>query len=416
MQGNEPSIKCDVLVVGGGPAGIAASIAAARAGCRVVLLEKYGFLGGLAYAGMAGTICGLYLRDSSNNVQYVCYGFAREWAEEISMLSGAKPVHVAEGLHVLLYDSWDFQRTADNLVRRAGGIAMALHGTLVSVDAGDGKVREVRALVRDRFVSFRPSCVVDCTGDATVLYMAGASVEEETDGQAAAVVFSLDALMRANDKASRLAVLRDIQRAVREKQLSSACEAVSFVPSDSLNRFSLKVNLPYDASNDWQMMTGLELRARDVMDELSRFLKTRLSRLPVQVGVRSGRRVRGRAVLTEEDILNCRKYPDGVACGAWPIEEWGQDIRPVMTYIPEREYYEIPIGCLIPESHDNVFAAGRCISASAKAIASARVIGTSLCTGWAAGRAAAFHVMNRPLSSAVKDLREEQVRGRGYCP
>src|SRR3989304_8593569 len=284
MQGNEPSIKCDVLVAGGGPAGIAASIAAARAGCRVVLLEKYGFLGGLASAGMAGTICGLYLRDTSTNVQYVCYGFAREWAEEISMLSGAKPVHVAEGLHVLLYDSWDFQRTADNLGRRAGGIAMALHGTLVSVDAGDGKVREVRALVRDRFVSFRPSCVVDCTGDATVLYMAGASVEEETEGQAAAVVFSLDTLMRANDRASRLAVLRDIQRAVREKKLSSACEAVSFVPSDSLNRFSLKVNLPYDASNDWQMMTGLELRARDVMDELSRFLKTRLSRLPVQFG------------------------------------------------------------------------------------------------------------------------------------
>ena len=416
MKENEPSIKCDVLVVGGGPAGIAASIAAERAGCRVVLLEKYGFLGGLASAGMAGTICGLYLRDTSTNVQYVCYGFAREWAEEISMLSGAKPVHVAEGLHVLLYDSWDFQRTADNLVRRAGGIAMALHGTLVSVDAGDGKVREVRALVRDRFVSFRPSCVVDCTGDATVLYMAGASVEEETEGQAAAVVFSLDTLMRANDRASRLAVLRDIQRAVREKQLSSACAAVSFIPSDGLNRFSLKVNLPYDASNDWQMMTGLELRARDVMDELSRFLKTGLTRLPVQVGVRSGRRARGRAVLTEEDILNCRKYPDVVACGAWPIEEWGQDIRPVMTYIPEREYYEIPIGCLIPESHDNVFAAGRCISASAKAIASARVIGTSLCTGWAAGRAAAFHVMNRPLSSAVKDLREEQVRGRGYCP
>src|SRR3990172_5364178 len=96
MQGNERSIKCDVLVVGGGPAGIAASIAAARAGCRVVLLEKYGFLGGPAYAGMAGTICGLYLRDSSNNVQYVSGGFARGGGEEISKPPRAKPMHVAE--------------------------------------------------------------------------------------------------------------------------------------------------------------------------------------------------------------------------------------------------------------------------------------------------------------------------------
>ena len=293
---------------------------------------------------------------------------------------------------------------------------MALHGTMVSVDTEGCKVREVSALIRDRYVSFRPSCVVDCTGDASVLYMAGAAVEEETGGQAAAVVFTLDTLQRVTDRESRLALLRDIQRAVRDKQLSSPCGAVSLIPSDSLKKLSLKVNLPYDSSNDWNMLTELEIRARDVMEELSLFLKTGLSRLPVQVGVRSGRRTRGRAVLIEEDILNCRKYPDGVACGAWPIEEWGQDIRPVMTYIPEREYYEIPIGCLIPESHDNVFAAGRCISASAKAIASARVIGTSLCTGWAAGRAAAFHVMNRPLSSAVKDLREEQVRGRGYCP
>src|SRR3972149_10050685 len=121
MKDNEPSIKCDVLVGGGGPAGIAASISAERAGCRVVLLEKYGFLGGFASAGMAGTICGLYLRDTSNNVQYVCGGFAREWAEEISLRSAAKPVHVAEGLHVLPYDSWDFQRPADKLICKGGG-------------------------------------------------------------------------------------------------------------------------------------------------------------------------------------------------------------------------------------------------------------------------------------------------------
>ncbi len=413
MPGNETPIHCDVLVVGGGPAGIAASIAAERAGCRVVLLEKYGFPGGLATAGMAGTICGLYLRDTSNNIQFVSGGFAREWAEELSLRSGIKPLHVADGLHVLPYDSWDFLRTADRIIRRAGGITMALHGTVVSVDTGGAKIKSVRALVWDRYVSLKPSCVVDCTGEATVLYMAGTSVEEDTECQAAAVIFSPDDRMPPRDSKSRLALLRDITRGVRENKLSSDCEAVSFIPSGSLNRLSLKVNLPYDESKDWDKLTGLELRARDVIDEISSFLKTGQSRLPVQVGVRSGRRARGRALLTEDDILSSRKYPDGVACGAWPMEEWGSDIRPRMTYAPEREFYEIPIGCLIPESFDNVFVAGRCISASSRAIASARVIGISLCTGWAAGKAAAFQSMNRPLSSAVKEIREEQVRGGG---
>lgn len=416
MYGKDPSIKCDVLVIGGGTAGIAASISAERAGCRVLLLEKYGFLGGIATAGMAGTMCGLYLRDTNHNVEQVCGGFAREWADEISKRSDIKPVHMAEGLYVLPYDPWDFQRTADRLIRRAAGVTMALHSTVISVDIEGCNVREVRALIRNRYVSFRPSCVVDCTGDASVLYVAGAPVDEETGVQAAAVVFSLDTFKRAKDRESRLDVLRDIQRAVRDKQLSTACEAVSLIPSDSLNNLRLKVNLPYDSSNDWNKLTELELRSRDVMEELSFFFKAGLSRLPVEVGVRNGRRARGRETLTEEDILECRKFPDGVACGAWPMEEWGRDIRPRMTYPPEKGYYEIPIGCLIPESLDNVFVAGRCISTSAKAIASARVIGVTLCTGWAAGKAAAFQAMNKPLSVAVKELRDEQVRGRGHGP
>ncbi len=413
MRGDKTSVKCDVLVVGGGPAGIAASIAAARAGSSVVLLEKYGFLGGLAAAGMVGTICGLYLRDKSLNVKYVCGGFAREWAEEL-VRSGSKPVHVADGLHVLPYDPWKLQQTADFFVRQAGRINLVLHGTLTSVDVGPGKVAEVKALVWGRMVSFRPLCVVDCTGEATVFHMSGAKTEEDNNTQAAAAIFSMDNV--DDSQQGRLSIMRDIRRAVKEGRLSPACEAVSFIPSEgNENRIYLKVNLP-QLSSDWNRLTGLELRAHGVIGELDRFLgcilkEARLSRIPAQVGVRSGRRGQGKAVLTEEDVLNCRKFPDGVACGAWPMEEWGRDVRPRMTYMPEKEYYEIPLGCLLSDSLQNLFMAGRCMSASARAMASARVIGTSLSTGWASGKAAAFQSKNRPLSAAVKELREEQVRG-----
>lgn len=412
MDKKEISVKCDVLVVGGGPAGIAAAVSAARAGSRVVLMERYGFLGGLASSAMVGTICGLYIRDKGGKAEYVSGGFLREWAEDLRSHSGLKPLHVTEGLHVLPYDPWEFKRAAERKILEMDRISLVLHGALISADVERKMVRQVKAMVWDQIVSFMPLSVVDCTGEASVLYMSGAALDEDINGQSAGAIFSIDGRQVSGDRNAQLSLLRDIQRGVAEKKLSPACNGVSIVPSGiSGNMTTLKVNLPYADYQDWTKMTGLELRSHDVIDELCRFLKVEVICHPVQVGIRSGRRARGRDVLTEEDVLNGRKRPDGVACGSWPIEEWSEDIRPKMSYMQEGEHYEIPIGCLLPESLDNVFMAGRCISASSRAIASARVIGTSICTGWAAGKAAAFQANDRPLSAAVKELREEQVRG-----
>lgn len=244
--------------------------------------------------------------------------------------------------------------------------------------------------------------------------MAGAPVLDDADNQAAAIVFTMENL---DDSAlGRLSVLREVMRAVHEGRLSPACGAVSFVPSPGDRRQArLKVNIPY-LSPSRDALTGLELRSHAIIDELSGFICSafkgaRLSGIPVQTGVRSGSRPLGRATLCEHDVTSCRRFDDGIACGAWPIEEWGEDIRPEMTYMPEGGYYEIPIGCLRPKALENVFVAGRCISASSKAIASARVIGTSLSTGWAAGRAAAYQAQGRSLALVVEELRREQVRG-----
>lgn len=413
--------ECDVLVVGGGPAGIASSIAAARAGARVFLMERYGFFGGLASSAMVGTICGLYLRESCPEVRYVCNGFMREWAELISRFSNSATKRLNNGLKVLTYDEWAFKRTADNLIRNTDGIEPILHATLASVGLDGKSIKEVRAVVWDREHTFLPSSVVDCTGEATILSLAGVPFEEDTGDQAAAVIFSVE----SNDGSvfdtnTRLSLLRDIMRAIKNGRLSAACGAVSLVPlKEDARSLYLKVNLQYRPSSGWNRLTDLEFEARDIIDEMGDFLrressvrdKVRIARMPHQVGIRGGRRARGKAVLSEHDILNCRKFPDGVACGAWPMELWGMDNRPDMMFMPEGGYYEIPIGCLMPEGLENVFVAGKSISASSKAIASARVIGTSLSTGWAAGKVAAFYSRNRPISQAVKEVREEQVRG-----
>ena len=111
-------ISCDVLVIGGGAAGIAAATAAGRAGAQVVLLERYGFLGGLATTAQVGTICGLYLRDTTGaEATPVAGGFAQEFAARLQNAAGTKPLRVMDpGLWVLPYFPPDFARVADAVV------------------------------------------------------------------------------------------------------------------------------------------------------------------------------------------------------------------------------------------------------------------------------------------------------------
>ena len=114
-----------------------------------------------------------------------------------------------------------------------------------------------------------------------------------------------------------------------------------------------------------------------------------------QLGVRSGRRILGRARLTDKDVLEAKKSPreSRAVAGRWNAGR--NSPRPEMTYFAERDYYDIPLDCLRPVELDNVFVAGRCLSAETGAMTSARVIGTALATGWAAGTAAAFQAACR---------------------
>ena len=411
-------LECDVLVVGGGAAGIAASLAAARTGAQTLLLEKYGFCGGLATAGLVGTICGLFLRDPKPDPSYVCHGFTREWAERLAQASSSHSIHLGDGLHVLPYDPWAFKCLADQVLGETRNLDVILHGTLASVLVQDRSLIEAQAVTRNERIVIQSGAFVDATGDALVAQFADGRVEEETGAQAVALVFSMDGVDPVpEDPSSRLALLREIGRAVEKGQVSPECRFLSFIPPlPGRRQVYLKINFPWPGDSGGNALSGLEMKARSLVNEIAHFLtssvpafyQARVSQVASQIGIRIGTRACGRRVLTEEDLLASRKFEDGVARGCWPMEEWAADARCRMTFLPERDYYEIPMGCLIEDGFENLFVAGRCISASKRALASARVIGTALSTGWAAGAAAAFHALGRPLSLAVKRIREEQ--------
>jgi hypothetical protein len=260
--------------------------------------------------------------------------------------------------------------------------------------------------------------VVDCSGEATAAALAGAGVESGIADQAPSLVFVMENIDPGLVERGLLEVRRELRRAVEAGNLPAACERLALVPGmDHNSRLALKLNLAVAESNRplWQQVTDWEREARALVDELQRFLvgniaacrNAHLSSIAPQLGIRSGRRIQGRARLADEDVLAARKSSVGIARGAWPMERWGNGPRPEMTFFSERGYYEIPLDCLRPVELDNVLVAGRCLSAAAGAMTSARVIGTALATGWAAGTVAAFQALGRPLDGAVETIRQQ---------
>lgn len=414
-----PNLGCDVLVAGGGAAGIAAAVAAARGGARTVLLERGGFLGGTATAGLVGTICGLHLRDAeSERPALAMGGFAREFAERLAGAGETEPLRLNDGLWVLPYSPWTFMRLADDLVRETPNLELVYHATLTRADVEEGRLTRAQAMAWNTFINIRPGCVVDCTGEATAAALAGGATEEGMHDQAPAYVFVLENADPGFADRGFLDTLRALKRGVELGILPAGCDRIAMIPGTGrVGRVAFKLNLAPCADNceAWRQVTEWERTGREMVDKIQGFLienvgafrHARLGLAAAQLGVRSGRRIAGRAVLSEHDVLACAKPEDGVARGCWPIESWGDSPRPAMTYFPERDYYEIPLDCLRARGLENVFTAGRCISATPLALASARVIGTALGTGWAAGTAAAFQAAGRPIAYALAILKAQ---------
>ena len=294
-----------------------------------------------------------------------------------------------------------------------------MHATVGDVRAENSKIISIRALAWDEPLEIFPQAIVDSTGDATTAALAGALSENGATDQAPALVFVLENVDPALAQRGLLEVRRELRRAVEAGSLPAICERLALVPGTGENgRLALKLSL-LPANPDhavWQQVTDWEREARNLLAPLHRFLvknvaafrNARLDSVAPQLGVRSGRRIFGRARLADEGVLKVQKSTQGIARGVWPMERWTASPRPEMNYFAERDFYDIPLGCLRPVELENVFVAGRCLSAESGAMTSARVIGTALATGWAAGTAAAFQAAGRSLDEAVIAIRKEQ--------
>jgi hypothetical protein len=398
-----PALSYDVVVVGGGAAGLAAAVTAAERGARTALVERYGFLGGMATAGMVGTICGLYRTTKSGPPELLNAGFPERFARRLAAMPGCGPPIRRGRTFVLPYAPFAFMSLADELTGAAGALDVYLHAYLAAAEPVGSRVASVRVITWERTVELTARAFVDTSGDAVVAHRAGAATETAApaDRQLPALIFVLQQVdTAALGPGARVALLRALATAEREGALPKGAANLTLGASPQPGEIVCKLALSgivEELSPGRDLLTVAEQEGRKRARAVAEFLRSLppfdrafVSHAAPQVGVRESRRVVGRYQLTREDVLAGRKFGDAVARASWPIELWADD-QPgaIYEYLEDGESYDIPAGCLQARDMSNLFVAGRCLSATHDALGSARVIGTCLATGEAAGALAA---------------------------
>lgn len=404
----------DVLIIGGGAAGIAAAVGAAQGGTSVVLLEKNAFLGGKATAAYVGTVCGLYYRSENPEARYIARGFPEIFATQLQERSCSKPFFYKNGLHFLPYDRFAFMQLCDEYAHKHAS-SLCLHSHLYGAVREENRIVALNALVSSQCLTFYPKVVVDASGDTTLAQILNLDSIQSDEYQASAQTFLLAGLPTTDAQTLNLSLLRAIQKGIESGSLPKEYERVSIVPGTVHNGQALfKLGIPLSIDNNPAQITHVELFARQAIRDILLFLQSGsdlfknawLAMMAPEAGVRTGPRHLGRYVLNEKDVLNCRKWHDAVARGAWPIEHWEPGKNVHMNWFAQDDYYDIPARALRSSQLDNLYFAGRNISATDQAIASARVIGTCLATGYAAGRLAAGQILNQSSETSVALIRQ----------
>ncbi|MEZ4947957.1 MAG: FAD-dependent oxidoreductase [Saprospiraceae bacterium] len=411
---NTDVLKFDVLVAGAGAAGIAAAIAAAKEGLQVCLIERNAYPGGKATAAYVGTICGLYYRSQGSDAKFAMEGFPKDFALEIQERSQSQAIQFGKGLHFLPYQRNAFIEVSNELLE-SNGVHCFFDTSILKIKVlKDGFQSDVKGKSANNIIFCKT--LIDASGEAGIAELTGLPTSTEEEYQAAAQVFELGNLKEGRQEVISLALIRMIQKGISEGDFPIAYKRLSLVPGSIKDGKALfKLGIPLKVTDDAQSKKELDYFAFEAVNFLFEYLKkhssifknSTLELVAPEVGVRTGRRHIGETILSKDTVLEGRKDKDSIARGVWPIEFWAPGENPRMEYFAEEDYYDIPAGTLISQQIENLFFAGRHISAEAEAIASARVIGTCLQTGYAAGKLAAGKVLGVGQKETVKKIQTE---------
>lgn len=400
----------DVVVVGGGPAGLAAATSAAKNGAKVLMVERYGFLGGMGTAGGVTNFAGLYGLVHGETRQVV-HGVVDQLLERVDQLGGLnKPQQGLQGrITVRSYDVSTLKCAADELLLDAG-VQLLFHAVAVDVVMDDGRINALVVETKSGRSTIAAKLFIDCTGDADIAARAGVPFETG-DGHGGGLFPTTMFRVGGVDPDRAMAAIGDF-KAIDKLMSEAAGKGYRFPREGAIvrpqkNPTEWRVNVTQirnaqgsvmDATDALQLSAG-EVEGRRQIQEYFRFLKTEVPgfenahivEIAPQVGIRESRRITGLYQLSGEDIVGCADFEDTIGVNAWPMElhvagkvEWG--------FYPDgsRGFCQLPFRMLLSDSVSNLLVAGRCASMTHEGQSAARASGACFAMGQAAGTAAAM--------------------------
>ena len=395
----KPESDYDVVVAGGGAGGIGAALGAARAGARVLLVEKYGFLGGAATSSNVLAYCGFF-QQGPEPVKAVG-GVADLVLDELRALGVAcDPFCSPTSQNWIILLEPEAVKLALDRVLAQHGVDLLLHTRAAAVSRTADRLQSVTLAGMDGRRRVAAEAFVDATGDANLSLIAGLPCRTGDDrGHLQAVTGPI----RVGGRDCSVPIDRDaIIDAFAQYNISGTHPTArpdggifTEVPVTGDMWWMMFDHALQDLSSE--SFTEAEQAARAAANEYVQVLRKHvpgfkdayLLQTGPQIGIRESRHPPARYELTGEDLLTGRRRPDGVAKAAWPIEDHAVPGRPVYRSIGGEGFADIPLDCLRARGVDNLYYGGRTIGADAKAYASIRVMGTAFATGEAAGTAAA---------------------------
>jgi hypothetical protein len=447
-------VDYDVVVVGGGAAGVAAAVASARNGARTLLVEAGPMIGGEMLSGLPIDGC------ISTRGEWVIGGVSREIFAEADRLGGyVGHFYDWRTIWVVCVDPEVMKIAVMNVVRRAG-VDLLLYTFAEDVVVQDGTVTGLVVLNKSQRTLVRAKVFIDASGDGDLAVMAGAQYEKGgKDGmefQPVSLVFRMagvevDRLMNfVSENPDNIAVAEnpfyaDIPREEQVRRLVAQGFPKVFFVADgplitdaisrgllhetalvgmgpiSMARREIYCNTTRIANIDATRTDQLTKALPDLMDQVwtcAAFLRAAVpgfeqavfSGIAPRIGIRETRRIVGDEVLTAQDVLSARKREDGVAKGCHHIDIHGSGRDQLRQPIPDGGSYDIPFGALVAKGLNNVMMAGRCLSATREAHGSARVMGTCMAMGQAVGTAGAL--ASSTQAGSIRQLPVGELRAR----